>query len=333
MGNYIRGTVWSDGSVLAPTDLNGEFDLIQAVLNGGLDESNFAAGSLDQAGMINAGAARFQTGGLDAAEIVAGAIAEAVSGDTKVVFVPRALFGYAEAASFSGSMFNTGVLMVREGYFGAGHDPVAYGAKPDDATVDDQPSFQAAFDGAAAAAIGGNPGGAFVEVSLPGAYELGSDVTHDDATGYIERPGVTLTGAGTVSSQAGTAGIGKLGPVALAGLTTRTVESAVFNGSISANSSEDSEGSPLVLTGINTADWLLLSVRFELDEDGSGSPTLGFGLGDCRAETTNLQANLDRVEDVGGEYALTWFVNNEDASNPHTASLTILCTLVKREAL
>jgi len=202
MSNYTRGTIWSDGANLTATDLNAEFDRIQAVINGGLEESNFAAGELEEPIVINAGDARFQTGGLDNSELVAAAIAEAVAGNKKWVFVPRTLFNYADEAAYSSAMYNTGVILIREGAIAFGFDPVAYGAAPDDATVDDSDPFDACVAGAAAAAIGGNPGGGIITVTLPGEYQLDSDVTLTDPVRIMRFPGVTFAGTGNIVNDA-----------------------------------------------------------------------------------------------------------------------------------
>jgi hypothetical protein len=201
MTNYTRGTIWADGQELTDTALNEEFDRIAAVINGGLELSNFAAGEIETPIIINAGDPRFQTGGLDRAERVAGAVAEAAAaGGRRVVWVPRSMFGYGEDAGWSSGIFDTGVHVVREGQLDAGHDVVAYGAKPDDAAVDDKPMFDVAVTQAAASIIGLNPGGSWFSVSLPGTYQLNTDVTIPTpvTVGWLRLAACLLAGAGNV---------------------------------------------------------------------------------------------------------------------------------------
>lgn len=311
MPSYARLTVWTDGDPLTPEDLNAEFDAIKALLNGGLDTDNFADGVLNTTEYINAGDDRFQTGGLTSDKLVEAAIAEAVAGDIKVVLVPRALFGYAEEATFSPSIFDTSVLVIREGGPLWAHDPVAYGAKPDDATVDDTASYQAAFDGAAASAIGGNPGARLVYVTLAGEYQLDSDVTHDDATGYLEASGVTIASgaAGEVTSALGTTGHSDQGEIPQRGLAhvTRTVENVYVN---IAGSGSNTGATAL---GVDPAEYAVAEIKVIVTEGDPAvdGPNTGFGLAGARVDTTNSDTTITRVEDDGaGNTFIEWTTNN-----------------------
>lgn len=332
MADYNRLTVWTDGSPLTPNDLNAEFDAIKTVINGSLEEANFASGVINSTPYINAADERFQTGGLDAAELVSAAIAEAVAGDVKVVLIPRTLFGYAEEAGFGPSIFDSSILLVREGQTGPYHDPVAYGAKPGDNTVDDKVSFQAAFDAAAAAAIGSNPGAGWVGVTLPGEYHLGADVEHDDATGYLEGPGVTFDagGAGIVTSASATAGIGKLGPIPFLGLTARYREQTILPTTNIAGSSSATGSANF--GGLDPDDWIILNIEASLDEDTSGSPTRAFGLGQVQAKTTSLTFTITQIIETANEYELHFEVTN-DAGAAHDAEVVVKVWFVKREVL
>lgn len=148
MANYNRVTVWADGANLTASDLNAEFDAIKAVLNGGLERTNFVAGEVDKPIIINAGDERFQSGGLSNAELVEAAIAEAVAGNVKWVFIPRTMFGYASTTGYGAGIFDSNVALVKEGGPFHFHDPIAYGADPDNGAVDDAVAIQAALDGA-----------------------------------------------------------------------------------------------------------------------------------------------------------------------------------------
>jgi len=191
MALYERGTVWGDGGILSADALNAEFDRIAAVLNGGLNAENFGEDVGDGL-VINAGDDRFNPGGLEPAERIASAITEATQTEVKVVWVPRILWGYVEDATFSTEMFDSTVLMVREGQLYPHHDVIAYGAKVDDATVDDRPAFVAADAGAAASASGANPGSRVVQAALPGSYELSSDLQLSSGVRFEAFPGVTI---------------------------------------------------------------------------------------------------------------------------------------------
>ncbi len=182
MSNYNRITVWGDGQGLTPTDLNAEFDAIRAVLNGGLDEANFESGEIELPHFVNAGSGRFQTGGLDNAALVAAAIAEAVIGNIKIVWVPATMFGYGEEVSYSSGQFDATIGMVFEGLPWNGHDPVAYGAKPDDPAVNDSTAIDAAKVGALAA---GSTLPRMVQFAREGEYTIDTALAGTDFPPFI----------------------------------------------------------------------------------------------------------------------------------------------------
>lgn len=199
MADYVRGTVWADGSYLTAEDLNAEFDRIAALVNGGLDQDNFdGAAALQYPFIISAGDPRFQTGTLDNAELVAAAIAYAAASDLKLVFIPKTMFGYAGEAGFSPAMFDTSIGLVHEGGAWDGHDPIAYGAKPDDALVEDAYSIQACID-ACATDAGLLP--MVISFGTPGEYQIGVALTnvgplvrfHGPFGTFTLDPGVPLT--------------------------------------------------------------------------------------------------------------------------------------------
>lgn len=196
--DYTRGKIWSSFELVTADDLNAEFDRIATVINGSLEQTNFQAGELQAEHIVNAGDSRFAPLGTETnATRVKNAIAEADGGSSpiKVVFVPKSMWGYAGDADYSTAMYKSGVLLVREGAPGPWYDPVAYGAKIGDVNVNDTPGFQRCFDDAALA-------GSFskiVAVTLPGAYQLNTNVTRPAGVGLWTFPGVTYTGAGAIS--------------------------------------------------------------------------------------------------------------------------------------
>lgn len=326
MANYTRAKTWVDGEPLTGSDLNEEFNRIQAVLNGGLDQNNFAAGQYELPTIVNAGAARFQTGGLDNADLVAAAIAEAVAGSIKVVFVPRTLFGYGGEAGYSGSIFNTNVHMVREGQMGPGHDPVAYGAKPGDALVDDQTAFGAANAAAAASAIGANPGGKWIEVTLPGAYQLNSNVNLSANVGYIEYPGVTLAGTGVIVSAIGEE---RSGVIPLYGLANDTLTAAPGLVNILASASNTGAAN----FGRPMDDWALLYLEITVNEDSGANVVRCSGLAGVHVVTTNGDTVIDFIKDNAGAATLVqWTTTNTDGASAHNFDVSVKAVFAKKEA-
>ena len=305
--NYTRATIFVDGGLFTPEAIEEELTRIQTVLNGGLEASNFAPGEFAGPTVVNAGDDRFQTGGLDRAERIAAAIAEAAATvGPKVVFVPQTMFGYAEDAGWNASIFSTDVLMVREGG-GSGHDPVAYGAKPDDAAVDDAPVFDVCFTQAAASAIGANPGMALVSVTLPGEYQLNTDVTIPASAdiGYYRRAKCTLATSAVVQDDPAQDFLGEVSEEGLATLV-RTAESAVTN---VPGSSGTTIG--LAVTSAALAEGTPLQFWFRVQEDGGGygNPihiANGYTVG-------NFTITWQLMEDTGAGVSCTFAVTNNDA--------------------
>jgi len=327
MGDYTRGTVWGDGANLSATDLNAEFDLIKAVINGGLSLENFAAGEIEAPTIVNAGAPRFQTGGLETAEVVALAVAEAVLGDIKWVFIPFTFFGYGEDASWVDTIFDAGVALVREGQMMPGHDPVAYGAKPDDALVDDQPSFQVCDTQALGAGMLGNPGGAYISVTFPGEYQLDTDVDLTPDMGYIEGPGVTLAGVGEIASV--TVGVQKQGVIPFRGLVNEV--NTIDLGPVTIGASGTNIG--LSAIGADMDDWMLVLIEVTCDEDSGTDITVGSGLYGLTVSTTNVDTVIDKVEKGAGNHQIGWTSTNNDGALPHDIEVDLVCYFVKKETL
>lgn len=203
MGEYLRGTIFLDDSVLTGAELDAEFERIQEVINGNLDSDNFQDGVLPQTVLIDASAEQFDETGSDTnATRVSNAIQHALTVDapSKVVWVPQTMWGYVEDADYSVTIFDTDVLVVREGCVSAAHDPVAYGAKPGDGAVDDHPAFQAAQTQAQAAAFGANPGMAAIHVTVPGEYTMDTGISFKNVA-LLNYEGVTYAGTalGSVS--------------------------------------------------------------------------------------------------------------------------------------
>jgi hypothetical protein len=86
--------------------------------------------------------------------------------------------------------------MVREGQVFPFLDPIAYGAKPDDVTVDNGPVFELVFDHAA---LADGPSAFGVMLTHPGAYQLDNPVTRPADIAFWQGIGVTYTGS-TIST-------------------------------------------------------------------------------------------------------------------------------------
>lgn len=312
MSDYTRGKIWSDGESLSAQDLNDEFDRIQSVLNGGLGLDNFQSGEIETPLVINAGAPRFDTGGLERAERIANAVSEAVGSDIKVVWVPRSMWGYVADATYASSIFDTGVLMVREGQLHPGHDPIAYGAIPDDAAIDDTPAFSQANTGAVASAAAANPGAQFVVVSLPGEYQLDSSPSHDATVGFLKYPGVTFAGAGTPPSVGAWAFENLLHREDVVDFGTTTI-AAGTTAALSKNLVRD------------PANWIPLTVRVDVEDIDAGTTHNFYAYGSDGDGTTNFDFVMDLIKDGGaGEFNVVLEAFNKDSSG-HTldAQVTI----------
>lgn len=310
MTDYTRGKIWGSGAKLTAADLNEEFDRIQAVINGGLEQSNLQDGEIEKPAIINAGADRFQTGGLERAERVAAAISEAAGSDVKVVLIPRALWGYVEDSTYSQGMFDTSILLVREGQRHPGHSVIAYGAKPDDSTVNDTPAFDAADAGAAAAAFASNPGAPLVLATVPGEYQLDSTPADTDGVGFIVYAGVTFAGTGDAPEHG------------FAGIWSAMQESTVDLGTVSAGDTVEANFNP----SFDPAKWAYFYVEVVVDEDAGTNVTRMTIPPHALFEFTtsgNIQINSDRWAEAsaGGFWTSVFNVNNNDSVD-HDVKLT-----------
>ena len=327
MTNYIRGTIWADGQELTDTSLNEEFDRIAAVLNGGLELSNFAAGEIEEPIIINAGDPRFQTGGLDRAERVAGAVSEsAAAGGRRVVWVPRSMFGYGEDAGWSSGIFDTSVHVVREGQLDAGHDAVAYGAKPDDATVDDKPMFDVAVAQAAAAIIGLNPGGSWFTVSLPGTYQLDTDVTIPTpvTVGWLRLANCLFNGAGSIVSAGPTVDYVGLYTEENLATITRTFAVPLVNVALSASTTVSVSQAMTAL-----AKGRIYVPEFRWKEDAGA-------FGDWIRVASNMTVGnftvgWDELSTTAGGFTSKWGVTNNDGAAAHDITFEVRVTAIKEE--
>ena len=194
---YQRRTVWSSGQPLTASDLNEEFDAILAAFQEIGGGGGGGGGGIDGDGIVvNAGHDDFNPGGSDPfATRVQNAVNEAASGQRKVVWVPRWMWGYVEDSAWSPGIFNSSVLMVREGALWPYYDPIAYGAKIGDTEVNNTPVFQVCFDHAASA---DGPGSPMVAVTIPGAYQLNANVSFPADVSFQDVAGVSYTGSGEV---------------------------------------------------------------------------------------------------------------------------------------
>lgn len=318
MSDYTRGTVWGDGQALTAQALNQEFDRIQAVINGGLELTNFQGGEVETAGIINAGAPRFDTGGLERAERIANAVAEAAAADIKVVWVPRAMFGYVDDSTYAGAIFDTTVLMVREGQIHPGHDVVAYGALPDDATVNDTPAFDNADAGAAAAAIGANPGAPVVMATLPGEYQLDTSPAPSAGVGFLVYAGVTFAGAGDAPDHA------------FSGIWSAKQEETDDLGSIASGVEEFNT----LVTTFDMSEWALVYATALIDEDAGSVETRVVGSpGQNAMAVGNVEFRFDRWLPTGGDPngppVLEYYVDNVD-SVAHDVLVTVTAYFIRK---
>lgn len=177
---YVRQHVFVDGEKPTAANYNDEFDAIAQVVNGNIDRDNLVAGLFEQANIvIDASDPEYAPNGTESdATRVKNAIAAALGPDaaTTLVYVPKSMWGYVGDADYDPDMYDTELVLVREGAIVAAFDPIAYGADP--SGVDDsRPAVVAAFDGAVAAAgaTEANVGKPVVAFTVPGSYKLNSD--------------------------------------------------------------------------------------------------------------------------------------------------------------
>ena len=191
MAQYNRQSTFLPDEVLTAEQLEDEFNAIQAAIN----DIDSRVGSVEGGLIIvyNAADPAFSPlGGESFAARVANAIqaARAADAKTRVVWVPKFMWGYSADHDFNLAMFDPAVLVVREGSLKPWYDPVAYGVdltgtrKADDI-------IQLCIDHAAQAT---GPGSRVVAFTVPGDYMLDSNVTHNSGVGIIVLPGVNFTG-------------------------------------------------------------------------------------------------------------------------------------------
>jgi hypothetical protein len=236
---YQRRTVWASASPLTASDLNAEFDAIAA----GIAEINSELiASASSAIVINAADPAYNpTGNGSRASRVAEAIQAAVSGQRKVVWVPRFMWGYQEDAEWSAGIFEPTVLMVREGALTRDHDPIAYGSKVNDDGYNDTLVLNVCV---AQAQVAANPGSAKVAITVPGEYQLNGNVTIPDVVALEERSGVTFAGAGEI--------IGLGFPYVLVEGTADTSVAGTSSGTVLAT-----------VAGVDARDYLVDTFRFK----------------------------------------------------------------------
>jgi hypothetical protein len=144
----------------------------------------------------SAGEARFAPDGTETrARRVQSAIAAARLGSSpvKVVYVPKSLWGYGGDLDYSTSMFDSSIMMVREGALDAWFDPVAYGADPT-GVVNSHAAIDTAFLHASTSTFGMR----MVAFTVAGNY---LNTTNVDQRGcaLLLGPGAVLTGGGNLT--------------------------------------------------------------------------------------------------------------------------------------
>lgn len=142
---------------------------------------------------ISAGEARFAPAGTETrAQRVRSAIAAARLGTSpiKVVYIPKTLWGYCGDIDFAGSMFDSTILLVREGALSAWYDPIAYGADAS-GTVNSRVSIDTCFLHASTTVIGMK----MVAFTLPGEYLFTDDIDQRGCALW-QAPDTALTGGG-----------------------------------------------------------------------------------------------------------------------------------------
>lgn len=194
MSYYERQTIFEslDGQALAGATLDDEFNAIQAAIE--VVAALLDAGTDDAVLVYDASDPQFAPLGTEShAQRVQAAITAANGGAarTKVVYVPKAYWGYVATTGYSGAIFNANVMMVREGALGPWYDPVAYGAD-----VSGVADSQVAIDYAFLHADTGPHGPQAVAFTVPGTYKKGSNVDRRGCA-MLQFPGVSHTGGGS----------------------------------------------------------------------------------------------------------------------------------------
>ena len=194
MAQYNRQSTFLPDEVLTAEQLEDEFNAIQAAIN----DIDSRVGNVEGGGLIvyNAADPEFAPLGSESfAARVANAIQAALAVDarSRVVWVPKSMWGYSADPDFSLTMFDPAVLVVREGALKPWYDPVAYGADIS-GTEPAHEIIQLCIQHAAQAA---GPGSRVVALTVAGDYLLDDDVTHDPGVGFVQLPGVTFSGDGS----------------------------------------------------------------------------------------------------------------------------------------
>lgn len=150
--------------------------------------------------VISAGEARFAPEGDEtSATKVKNAIltAKLSSSAVKVVFVPQSMWGYVGDIDYDTGMYDSAILLVREGSLAGWYDPIAYGADPT-GDVNSAVPIDTCFLHASLSATGGaiaTVGMQVVAFTTPGTYSLTTDVDQRGVA-LIKFPDVTISGAG-----------------------------------------------------------------------------------------------------------------------------------------
>lgn len=150
--------------------------------------------------VVSAGEARFAPEGDEtSATKVKNAIVSAKlsTSAVKVVFVPQSMWGYVGDADYDSGMYDSAILLVREGSLAGWYDPVAYGADPT-GNVNSAVPIDTCFLHASLSAAGGaiaTVGMQVVAFTTPGTYSLTTDVDQRDVA-LIKFPNVIISGAG-----------------------------------------------------------------------------------------------------------------------------------------
>lgn len=145
---------------------------------------------------ISAGEARFAPLGTETrATKVKNAIntAKLSSAAVKVVYVPKSLWGYVADLDYDSSMYDSTVLLVREGSMVSWYDPVAYGAD-NSGTTNSRIPINTCYEHADVTAQGIR----MVAFTVPGTYLMNTDVDQLGVPLFFGE-GCALSGAGDLT--------------------------------------------------------------------------------------------------------------------------------------